>query len=119
MSFEVFTELWAMSLVRRANLQGCYAVVARKGDEKRGDALVQVQTGEGKAQIYGRVFQIEGPSVFARLPEGAPVETEGDARLYIDKRVESDPDLWVIDIEDSQGRHFLTERVLPMNDPFK
>ncbi|MGZ3298694.1 MAG: DUF1491 family protein, partial [Asticcacaulis sp.] len=30
---------------------------------------------------------------------------------YIDRQVRYDPDLWVIEIEDTEGRTFLTEKV--------
>jgi hypothetical protein len=38
-------------------------------------------------------------------------EAEAHVDAYVRKRRESDPDLWVIEIEDRQGRHFLLEPV--------
>ena len=36
---------------------------------------------------------------------------EPDADAYIEKQRSRDPDLWVVEIEDREGRHFLTEAV--------
>ena len=36
---------------------------------------------------------------------------EADADAYIDRRVKNDPDLWVLEIEDREGRAFLDEKI--------
>jgi len=41
----------------------------------------------------------------------APSDQEPDLDAYVERAVRVDPDLWVVEIDDRQGRHFLTEPV--------
>ena len=37
--------------------------------------------------------------------------TEEDADISVKKKLGFDPDLWVLEVEDLQGRHFLDSKV--------
>jgi hypothetical protein len=107
MTREIPTHLWVSALLRRASLGGAFATIAHKGDEDRGDVVVKVTSERGKARLYAPAFNPEGPTEFERL--GVEAETEVDE--LIAKRRKMDRDLWVIEIEDRAGRHFLVEPV--------
>ena len=104
---EIPTHLWVSALLRRASLSGAFATIAHKGDEDRGDVVVKVTSERGKARLYAPAFNPEGPTEFERLA----VETEAEADELVGKRRKMDRDLWVIEIEDREGRHFLVEPV--------
>ena len=42
-----------------------------------------------------------------------PVESEFESELddYLQRQIRYDPDLWIVEIEDREGRHFITEKV--------
>jgi hypothetical protein len=64
----------------------------------------------GRAQLYAEAVRGDGERVWMS-PVAADDESVLDA--YIDRAVRVDPDIWVIEIDDRSGRHFLTERVEP------
>jgi hypothetical protein len=104
---EIPTHLWVSALLRRAGLAGAFATVAHRGDSERGDVVIKVTTERGKARLYAPAFDPEGPSAFERLA----AETEAEVDQLIARRLKADRDLWVIEIEDREGRHFLVEKV--------
>jgi len=101
------SEIRAAALIRRAQREGAFAVVARRGDPDAGSIAVKVYQGSGRAKLYVEARDDNGKAVW-REPfdrDGASVaETEIDA--YLDKERRFDSDLWIIEIEDRAGRSF-------------
>ena len=103
------TDLGAQALIRRAHMSGAYATVVRRGDAKAGAVLVKVyDTRDRSARLYAEAVNGEGERVWMQ-PLGE--KPEGDLDAYAERSVRRDPDLWVVEVEDNQGRHFLTEPV--------
>ena len=103
------TDIWVGALIRRAEMGGAFPVVVRKGDPRAGTVLVKVlQRSEGVARLYAEATRGDGQQVWMR-----PVasEDEPDLDRYIERAVRIDPDIWVVEIDDARGRHFLTEDV--------
>ncbi|HEX8901240.1 DUF1491 family protein [Vitreimonas sp.] len=108
---ELKTEFWASALIRRAQIGGAFAGVVRKGDRDAGAVMVKVATLDGKARLYGPARNGEGERIWLDLSAGPLGDVEAEVDAHIRKRAETDPDLWVIEVEDKQGRHFLQEPV--------
>lgn len=112
MSDELKAEFWVSGLVRRAEIQGAFAAVARKGDPDAGVVLVKVATLDGKARLYAPAFRgEEAERVWIDLSAGTLGDVEQDVDEYVRKRADKDPDLWLVEIEDRRGRHFLMDPV--------
>ncbi|MEE9272443.1 MAG: DUF1491 family protein [Robiginitomaculum sp.] len=99
--------IWAYALLRRAEIGGAYALLARKGDGDAGIVLVKVCSLDGNAVLYSPIRNMDGARIW--LPKGPLPDRKIDQ--LIGKRVNMDPDIWVVEIEDKKGRHFLTEPV--------
>jgi hypothetical protein len=106
---QLSTDVWVGALIRRAELSGAFATVARKGDPRAGAVLVKIYNPmRREAALYASAFRGEGERVWMQ-PVASVVEGEVDA--YIERNRRIDPDIWVVEIEDREGRHFLTEPV--------
>lgn len=108
---ELKTEIWASALIRRASIAGAFAGVVRKGDGDAGAVLVKVATLDGRARLYAPARNGEGERIWLDLSAGALGADERAVDEAIRQRTARDPDLWVIEVEDKAGRHFLQEPV--------
>src|SRR3954453_23368115 len=103
------TDIWGSALIRRAALSGALGVVARKGDPRAGAVLVKIlNRSDGTARLYSEATRLDGERVWMQ-PQ--LTDQEPDLDRYIERAISRDPDLWVVEIEDKEGRHFLTEPV--------
>lgn len=105
------SSIFVSALLRRAQVEGAFGVVVRRGAEEAGAVFVKVTPMDGTAALYGpapqTAFDEADPSdrkFSVLVPPGRP-EADADARIA--REVRFDPDLYVVEIEDRQGRHFL------------
>ena len=103
------SDLWVGALIRRAEIGGAFATVVKRGDDRAGTVLVKIwDTSERRARVYTEAFGPDGDRLWIQ-PVKSDAESEVDA--YIERQRGYDPDLWIVEIEDRQGRHFITEKV--------
>lgn len=106
----VTSSLWVGAFVRRCFAEGAMAAVVRRGADEAGAILVIVDRLDRTADLYGpapqTAFADTRPSdrLFQALMEKTARE-EVDARLASELRF--DPDLWIVEVEDRDGRSFL------------
>jgi len=95
------------ALIRRAEIGGAFAAVVKRGDADAGACLVKVRRPDGTATLYRPIRNMAGERVW--LPKGPSEERNIDD--YMNARIDDDPDIWIVEIEDREGRHFLTEPI--------
>ena len=103
------SDLWVGALIRRAEIEGAHAVVVNKGDARAGAVIDKAYDPPPRtARPYADAFGPEGERQWSQ--PGTP-HREAKLDAYIARQRQYDPDLWIVEIEDRQGRHFLTEKV--------
>ena len=102
------SDLWVGALVRRAEIGGAFATVVRKGDARAGTVIVKAyNTSTREARVYSEAFGQDGDRLWIQPAAG----TESEIDAYIERQRGYDPDLWVVEVEDREGRHFIVEKV--------
>ncbi|WP_170494055.1 DUF1491 family protein [Ruegeria profundi] len=102
-------DFWVHAYLARLRFQEIPAFVVAHGDDTAGAVLVKLNTLDGMAVAFQRSFDLmSGARKWVELSSGA----EGDVDEAIQRQRSFDPDLWVIEVEDRQGRHLLDEEGL-------
>ncbi|GAB4532769.1 MAG: DUF1491 family protein [Ruegeria sp.] len=102
-------EFWVHAYLARLRLHEIPAFVVAHGDDTAGAVLVKLNTLDGNATAFQRSFDLlSGARKWIELAKGP--EAEVDAAIA--RQRSFDPDLWVIEVEDRQGRHLLNEEGL-------
>jgi hypothetical protein len=105
------SDLFVSALIRRAEVAGASAMLRRRGAAEAGAVYLKIDRLDGRAALLGPAPQSEAlpegvDRLFARLHRDewvAPFEAED----RIKKEIAFDSDLWLVEIEDREGRTFV------------
>jgi hypothetical protein len=101
--------LFVSAHIRRCYVEGAAAAVLRHGADEAGAIFVAVDRLDGTSDLYAPAPQTafdDSPSdrLFQRVAERA---TADQLKARLDREARFDPDMWVLAIEDRDGRSFL------------
>ena len=104
-------DIWVAAYLRRCAVEGAVAVLRRRGAAEAGAIFVKVDRLDGRAALYAPAPQSElGADGVERLWSRAHKEewiepAEVEKRLA--REISFDSDLWIVEVEDRQGRCWL------------
>jgi hypothetical protein len=104
--------IWVAAYIRRCHLEGAFAAIRRRGAEEAGAIFIKLNRLDGTADIYGpapqTAFDESHPTDRAFSPGLAVLPApEADVEAYLTRQLRFDPDIWIVEVEDRAGRHFL------------
>lgn len=105
------SSIWVAAYLRRCEIEGAFGAIRRRGAEEAGAVFVKISRLDGTATLYAPAPQTEYDEsrpidrVFTPTTQEPVAEPSIEERLA--KEVKFDPDVWIVEIEDRQGRHFL------------
>ena len=102
--------IFVRALTRRAEVAGAAAFVVRMGSEEAGAVILRVNRLDGHMLVLNQTRDGQGRLVWAQALGGWADEKR--ASDWCDKQVRFDPDVWIVEVEDRQGRHFLDEALV-------
>jgi len=110
MSDRLSTDLYVSAHIRAAQREGVPITVIRKGDLSSGSLILKINLLNGQARVLIEARYDDKRVWTPALPQDPMPDREAD--LYMDRQSEVDPDAWLIEIEDKQGRIWFPGRVV-------
>ncbi|RDI58677.1 DUF1491 family protein [Microvirga subterranea] len=102
------SDFWVSAYLRRCGVEGVEAVLRRRGAAEAGAIFVKVDHLDGTASLYGPAPQLfvddSGERLFAVVLQGV---TPLDVEEKVQRELRFDTDLWLVEVDDREGRHFL------------
>ena len=106
------SELWVKAYIRRCQIEGAAAVLARRGDSDAGAIYIKVSRLDGTALLFGPapagLDEAREERRWAPCLQGTAA-SESEADDYLRRQIAFDPDIWIVAVEDGAGRHFLDD----------
>ena len=107
----VTAELWIKAHIRRCGAQAIPAMVVRRGDDTAGAIIIKINYLGPGCMVLVPANSLDGTGMDGgrqwRRAMGDDLVPEAEADAYIARQMNMDPDIWVLEIEDREGRHFL------------
>jgi hypothetical protein len=103
--------IWVAAYLRRCQSAGVFGAVSRRGAEEAGAVFVKVALLDGNAVLYvpapQTVYDDSRPIERLFVPTSPAPVPEASVEERLAKEIRFDPDVWIVEIEDRAGRHFL------------
>ncbi len=109
--FSLPTGLWVSAQIRRCHVVGIPVYVVRRGGEDRGTVLLNIAVAGRGNRILTQGRGMDGKTGWIDPHDGVLVD-EMAASGYIRQAMAMDPDLWVIEVEDKEGRNPFEGKIL-------
>ena len=108
MSERLTAHLEATSLIRRAEVDGGFGMVVKRGDPERGSLVLLIASRGSHWACFERALNAEGSYGWQRV--GPPAGSDASALAdWSQKRIRFDEDLWLIELDIAEPERFIVE----------
>jgi len=109
MSARLRSDIWVSAYLRRCAVEGAVAVLRRRGAAEAGAIYIKIDRLDGRATLYAPAPpHMDAEDTTQRRFEAVLLDTD---TLTVEERmareIRFDPDLWMVEVEDRDGRSFL------------
>lgn len=107
MAARLTSATFVSALLRLAQQEGGFAVVAKRGDEQAGAVLIVLAERGQPVDVLERLLTREGRYAWAS-PLSA-THNAADIDKFLEKRRRFDPDSWVVELDTASAERFADE----------
>lgn len=86
-------------------------MVTRRGDETAGSVLIKINRLGAGCRVLTPTTGFDGGTRIWLKGTGPDWVEEATADAYIERQIKFDSDVWVLEIEDREGRAFVDEKI--------
>lgn len=115
MTVRLASWVWIDAYRSRVEAAGASVMIERRGADEAGAVAIKLVTlglgfGAPSARTLTRMTTMDGAARWI-WAGGPALRAESDIDALLARQARFDPDLWLLTVEDREGRHFLTEPV--------
>jgi hypothetical protein len=110
MTADLPTEFLVSAQIRTAAREGIPMTVVKRGYSGSGTIVLKINLLNGTARVLTQV-RYDDEWVWSPVTRTDPMDDKA-ADAYLDKQAVIDPDLWIIEVEDKQGRTWFPGKVV-------
>ena len=96
------SKLWVSAQIKQCDLAARQAVVTRRGDPDAGSIILKLDRLDGTCVLLSQIRDANGERCWLRIG-GTDSMADAEADDYLQQRTSSDPDLWILEIEDKHA----------------
>ena len=107
------SDIWVAAYLRRCGAEGANAVLRRRGAAEAGAIFVRIGLPDGRAALFGPAPQSAAAEaepgverIFSRAHRLEWIDSM-DADKRLEREIAFDPDLWIVEVENTEGRCWL------------
>ena len=108
------SHIWVSAYMRAVEQAGASALLVRRGEASAGAIYIKISHLDGTGQLFCPALLLDDSArnerAWASEFGNDPVE-EHEIDSFLRTQTSYDADLWIIEVEDRQGRHFLQDQV--------
>ncbi len=101
--------IFVQALIRRAEVAGASAYLVRRGAEEAGAVFLKIDRLDGTCTVLSPARRGEDRIWTRPLGERSDAARAAD---YFTRQIRFDPDIWIVEIEDREGRAFVDDPVV-------
>jgi len=107
--FRLKSAIFVQAIIRRCEAAGAQAYLLRRGAEEAGAVFLKLNRLTGAFTVLSPARRGEERVWTRPLGDGAD---ETRCAEYFAKQIRFDPDIWIVEIEDREGRSFVDEPIV-------
>jgi hypothetical protein len=109
------SSIWVSAYLRRCQVEGAVATLRRRGAEEAGAIFIKINRLDGTGDLFGpapqTAFDGQPTDRMFALCLKMPGQPEPELEARLSREIRFDPDLWIVEVEDRQGRHWLDDQL--------